>query len=99
MHPPFKFCITVGGFKVVDKAYEDIYPLPRSGEKTHFLHVTGENDMIVTPERSATLIDNSPNCRLEKHPGGHCELNVNHMDFVDDEHSRAIKCSLAPLLC
>ncbi|TIA81867.1 hypothetical protein E3P98_01791 [Wallemia ichthyophaga] len=71
VHPPFKFCITVGGFKVVDKAYEDIYPLPRSDEKTHFLHVTGENDMIVTPERSATLIDNSPNCRLEKHPGGH----------------------------
>ncbi|TIB70823.1 FSH1-domain-containing protein [Wallemia mellicola] len=71
VHPPFKFCITVGGFKIHDKAYDHLYPLPVSGDKTHFLHVIGDNDMIVTPERSASLVENSPNGRCERHPGGH----------------------------
>lgn len=83
VHPPFKFCITVGGFKIVDRSYEHLYPLPQSGEKTHFLHVIGENDMIVTPERSSTLVDNSPNCRCERHPGGHCEFNLSDVISVD----------------
>ena len=75
LHPPFKFCITVGGFKIHDKRYDYLYPLPSSGEKTHFLHVIGENDMIVTPERSASLVDNSPGARCERHPGGHCRYS------------------------
>ena len=76
IHPPFKFCITVGGFKIHDKNYDNLYPLPTSGEPTHFLHVIGENDMIVTPERSKALVSNSPNSRCETHAGGDCKLTL-----------------------
>lgn len=99
VHPPFKFCITVGGFKIHDKAYDHLYPLPVSGDKTHFLHVIGDNDMIVTPERSASLVENSPNGRCERHPGGHCESNRNFYDNkANKTNSCTIQCSMEALL-
>ncbi|KAJ3848949.1 serine hydrolase FSH [Lentinula lateritia] len=39
--------------------------------KTPTLHVIGHNDIIVTPERSQSLIDASLNGRVEFHDGGH----------------------------
>lgn len=35
------------------------------------LHVLGDNDVVVTPERSQSLIDATLNGRVEHHTGGH----------------------------
>ncbi|TIA85708.1 hypothetical protein E3P99_03911 [Wallemia hederae] len=71
VHPPFKFCITLGGYKVVDARYKHIYPLPPSGLPTHFLHIHGDTDMIVLREKNDALVKSSPGCRTERHLGGH----------------------------
>ncbi|KIK61369.1 hypothetical protein GYMLUDRAFT_42956 [Collybiopsis luxurians FD-317 M1] len=67
-HPPFEFCIAVAGYKPLD-------PLGASlltpGYNTPTLHIVGNNDIIVTPERSQSLIDASINGRVEFHEGGH----------------------------
>lgn len=47
--------------------------------------------MIVTPERSASLVENSPNGRCERHPGGHCEFNCK---FYDDKANKPISCTI-----
>jgi len=68
VHPPFEFCISVAGYKPLD-------PLGASlltpDFKTPTLHIIGHNDIIVTPERSQSLIDASLNGRVEFHDGGH----------------------------
>lgn len=35
------------------------------------LHVLGDNDVVVTPERSQSLINATLNRRVEHHTGGH----------------------------
>lgn len=47
--------------------------------------------MIVTPERSASLVENSPNGRCERHPGGHCESNRN---FYDNKANKTNSCTI-----
>ncbi len=64
-----KFCIIIGGYSATDPLYQPLY------EKiglTKFLHVYGEQDEIVVPERSRTLYEL---CGTEKqlvvHKGRH----------------------------
>lgn len=68
-HPtlqPLKFAILCGGFKAHDSALAKFYPL-----ELPTLHVIGRNDVIVTEERSRTLVRECNDCRIEFHEGGH----------------------------
>ncbi|KAI0821037.1 FSH1-domain-containing protein [Irpex lacteus] len=67
-HPPFQFCVAVAGFKPNSPLAQAII-----GESisTPVLHVIGRNDVIVVEERSQTLLDVTPNKRVEYHDGGH----------------------------
>lgn len=68
--PQFKFLISVGGFlpSPREPSFEGWFPLPAS---LHTLHVIGQGDVVVTPERSQSLIDASPTKVVHMHPGGH----------------------------
>ncbi|EIW80538.1 FSH1-domain-containing protein [Coniophora puteana RWD-64-598 SS2] len=67
-HPPFKFCISVAGFKapgeLSQKIYSQMYTTPT-------LLVMGKNDIIVVEERSKMLMEVAENIRVEQHDGGH----------------------------
>ncbi|KAF5365325.1 hypothetical protein D9758_005416 [Tetrapyrgos nigripes] len=67
-HPPFKFCVAVSGFKLLDSLSHEIFS---SGYSTPTLHVLGKTDIVVTEERSNMLLEVSRNQRLETHEGGH----------------------------
>ncbi|THV05713.1 hypothetical protein K435DRAFT_744632 [Dendrothele bispora CBS 962.96] len=67
-HPPFKFCIAVSGFKLLDPLAHEVFG---SGYSTPTLHIIGKTDVIVTEERAKTLMDISFNKRVEEHEGGH----------------------------
>lgn len=62
--------ISVGGFLPTPSTpnLTSLFPLPAS---LPTLHITGRNDVVVTPERSQTLIDACLNKRVEVHDGGH----------------------------
>lgn len=76
--PPFKFAIIVGGFKVLDSALAPVFTDHRI--QTPTLHIQGMNDMIVSQERSQSLIDVCSNSRIEMHSGGE------HADWTVDMH-------------
>lgn len=68
-HPnlkPLKFAIFAGGFKAHDESLHHFYPL-----SLPTLHVIGKNDVIVTEERSRTLVRECEDNRVEYHEGGH----------------------------
>jgi len=67
-HPPFKFCVSVSGFKISDPLGTTLMSPSYS---TPTLHVIGKNDIIVIEERSKTLVEVSDNKRVEEHDGGH----------------------------
>ncbi|KAF8912681.1 FSH1-domain-containing protein [Mucidula mucida] len=67
-HPPFQFCVSVAGFKIVDPLSEVVF---KTSYDTPTLHVIGKTDIIVTPERSQSLLDVSTHKRVEEHDGGH----------------------------
>lgn len=62
-----QFCVAVAGFKPNSPLAQAII-----GESisTPVLHVIGRNDVIVVEERSQTLLDVTPNKRVEYHDGG-----------------------------
>jgi len=62
-----KFCVAVSGFKPTDA---NLAPLFNPPLLTPILHVQGSNDMIVTNERSQTLVNVFQNSRVERHDGG-----------------------------
>lgn len=62
--------ISVGGFLPTPK-YPNLSPLFPLPSSLPTLHITGRNDVVVTPERSQTLIDACLNKRVEIHDGGH----------------------------
>lgn len=68
VHPPFKFCLAVAGFKLQDPFCD---PLWEGGYSTPTLHVVGQTDVVVSEARSRTLAEVSNNFRLEEHLGGH----------------------------
>ncbi|KIM75675.1 hypothetical protein PILCRDRAFT_798693 [Piloderma croceum F 1598] len=74
-HPPFKFCVSVSGFKPPDQL-ATILMSPSYSTPT--LHVLGKNDVIVIEEWSKVLLEISANKRIEEHDGGHfvpCKAN------------------------
>lgn len=72
---PFKFLISVGGFlpTPVEPDLSHFFPLPAS-LKT--LHIIGKNDIVVTEEKSLTLVRASQDARLEYHDGGGSSRSV-----------------------
>ncbi|KAJ8581307.1 FSH1-domain-containing protein [Rhizopogon salebrosus TDB-379] len=67
-HPPFKFCVSVSGFKPGGSLSAEIFG---SSYSTPTMHVIGRTDVIVVEERSKVLLDLSQNKRVEDHEGGH----------------------------
>ncbi|KAF8499904.1 serine hydrolase FSH, partial [Hysterangium stoloniferum] len=73
IHPKLDFFISVSGFLPVDPLLNSIISQTTPKLTTPSLHVIGNTDVIVIPERSQTLIDAcDENCaRIERHEGGH----------------------------
>lgn len=67
-HPPLSFCISASGFKPKDSFFSTFF---EPSYNTPTLHIIGLNDVIVTTERSQTLIEASANRRVIAHDGGH----------------------------
>ncbi|KAF9470680.1 FSH1-domain-containing protein [Pholiota conissans] len=67
-HPPFKFCVAISGFKLLDPF---CIPFFSPSYSTPTLHVLGKTDVVVVEERSRQLIEVSSNARVEEHEGGH----------------------------
>lgn len=65
-----KFVIAVGGFAPSSEVpeFKPYFPLPAD---VPVLHVIGRTDVVVSEERSRTLIDVCENSRVEYHTGGH----------------------------
>ncbi|KAG6910437.1 hypothetical protein DXG01_010792 [Tephrocybe rancida] len=65
---PNQFCVAASGFRLrdpfCDALFDDQYATPT-------LHIIGKTDIIVTEERSKTLVEASSNARVEYHDGGH----------------------------
>lgn len=62
--------IAVGGFLPIaeEPDFSNYFPLPAS---LPVLHVIGRTDVVVSEERSQSLIDKCENSRVEYHTGGH----------------------------
>lgn len=73
IHPKLDFFIPVSGFVPVDPILKSIISQTTPKLTTPSLHVVGNNDVIVIPERSQTLIDacDENYARIERHEGGH----------------------------
>lgn len=69
LHPPFQFCVAVSGFKPSGPICTSLFA---SSYSTPTLHVLGKTDVVVSEERSKTLLNVSSNRRVEWHDGGHC---------------------------
>ncbi|KJA28683.1 hypothetical protein HYPSUDRAFT_196868 [Hypholoma sublateritium FD-334 SS-4] len=67
-HPPFKFCVSVSGFRLRDPLSDTLFAAPYT---TPTLHVLGRTDVVVTEERSRQLVALSAAARVEEHDGGH----------------------------
>ncbi|OJA19420.1 hypothetical protein AZE42_02265 [Rhizopogon vesiculosus] len=67
-HPPFKFCVSVSGFKLPGYPSTQIFGTSYS---TPTLHVLGRTDVVVIEEWSKALLNFSQNKRVEEHVGGH----------------------------
>ncbi|KAH7097944.1 FSH1-domain-containing protein [Auriculariales sp. MPI-PUGE-AT-0066] len=101
-HPPFEFCVLVSGFlpndpllaRVITNASDDKPP----GIHTRTLHIVGNTDILVTPEKSQSLIDHSRNARVERHAGGHFipatgpwrQFFKSYFNAVDDNEAAAL---------
>ncbi|KAH9855499.1 FSH1-domain-containing protein [Lenzites betulinus] len=67
-HPPFKFCITVAGYKPKSPQCDLIFKPTYS---TPTLHIIGRNDIVIVEEDSLRLVAINTNHRVEYHDGGH----------------------------
>ncbi|EJD40334.1 FSH1-domain-containing protein [Auricularia subglabra TFB-10046 SS5] len=74
-HPPLEFCVIAAGFIPRDPTLASIFTEGSSdhapGLHTRALHILGDTDVLIGPERSRGLVDACTNCRVERHPGGH----------------------------
>jgi len=73
IHPKLEFFIPVSGFLPLPTSFESILSKTTPKLTTPSLHIIGDNDIIVTPERSQTLVDacDPASTRIERHEGGH----------------------------
>jgi len=63
------FAIFAGGFQPRDPRLDGLIKGSVPNMKT--LHIIGEADVLVQPERSYALAENFPNAEILLHPGGH----------------------------
>ncbi|KAI9266647.1 serine hydrolase FSH [Phascolomyces articulosus] len=71
-HPPLKFAIIAGGFILTSQpATQSTYFLPNQKLETPSMHVIGEVDTIIPPERSDLLTSRFKNPTVFYHPGAH----------------------------
>ncbi|ORZ01304.1 serine hydrolase FSH [Syncephalastrum racemosum] len=68
-HPPFKFAIIAAGFK--PDSQDATAALFKSKIKTPSIHLIGEADTLIVPERMMALADIFEDPAILKHPGGH----------------------------
>ncbi|KAI8373181.1 serine hydrolase FSH [Radiomyces spectabilis] len=68
-HPPFRFAIICAGFKpLTQEATQKVFS---EKIKTPSLHMLGEQDTLITPERAILLAEAFENPAILKHAGGH----------------------------
>lgn len=67
-HPPFKFTIIAAGFK--PESQDATAALFKNKIKTPSIHLIGEADTLIVPERMMALADVFENPAILKHPGG-----------------------------
>lgn len=65
---PFRFVIAVSGFRPTDSKFD---PLFTDKIQTPMLVVLGENDAIVSAERTRKFVERCANVRVVSHPGEH----------------------------
>ncbi|KAI7859126.1 serine hydrolase FSH [Circinella umbellata] len=73
-HPPLKFVISIGGFILSSQPATEPILFPITAEQkvqTPSMHVIGELDTIILPERSDALVDGFERPFVFRHPGGH----------------------------
>ncbi|KAI9008806.1 serine hydrolase FSH [Phycomyces nitens] len=67
-HPPFRFVISIAGFLDTHNGHiEHVFKTPKL--KTPSLHVIGDADTIIVPERMIALSQKFEKATLLKHPG------------------------------
>ncbi|KIJ41081.1 hypothetical protein M422DRAFT_75668 [Sphaerobolus stellatus SS14] len=73
IHPKLDFFIPVSGFLPLDTSMEHILSTTSPKLTTPSLHIIGDTDVIVVPERSQILLDacDQDTARVERHEGGH----------------------------
>ncbi|KAF8489687.1 serine hydrolase FSH [Gautieria morchelliformis] len=73
VHPKLDFFIPISGFMPSDPLLEHILSRTSTKLTTPSLHVVGDTDVIVAPERSQLLISvcDQEVARVERHEGGH----------------------------
>lgn len=67
-HPPFRFAILAAGFKPISQ--EATSGLFCNKIKTASMHMIGDADTLIIPERMLMLADAFENPLLFRHPGG-----------------------------
>ncbi|KAF9269458.1 FSH1-domain-containing protein [Marasmius fiardii PR-910] len=81
-HPPLQYCVSVAGFKPNLSLSEAVLS---PGFTTPTLHILGRTDVIVTEERSKSILDVTINSRVEEHDGGHfVPSKANWRKFLSD---------------
>jgi hypothetical protein len=68
---PFRFYILVSGLKSPLPFHEEYYQPKMASIKMPSLHVIGEADQWVPPEKSEALVHLFENPTVYRHPGGH----------------------------
>ncbi|KAG7885079.1 hypothetical protein KL938_001336 [Ogataea parapolymorpha] len=63
-----KFAILYAGFKLKPQQYQKYY---ENKIKLPTLHIFGELDTVVSPDRAEALVESCENATVLKHPGGH----------------------------
>ncbi|KAI9318658.1 serine hydrolase FSH [Dichotomocladium elegans] len=70
-HPPLQFVILAGGFKPLQQATKGILYSSKRKVETRSLHMIGEVDTVVAPERMDALTAAFKNPVIFRHAGGH----------------------------
>ncbi|KAL0079272.1 serine hydrolase FSH [Phycomyces blakesleeanus] len=68
-HPAFKFAIICAGFKLISQeATQSLFSVPIN---TPSMHIYGEQDTLIVPEKAIALSELFVNPVILTHPGGH----------------------------
>ncbi|KAI9016448.1 serine hydrolase FSH [Phycomyces nitens] len=79
-HPAFKFAIICAGFKLI--AQDDTQALFSKPIKTPSLHIYGEQDTLIVPEKAIALSELFVDPVILAHPGGQVNTTTSLMHVV-----------------